>query len=113
MYYQALLARYKECTDENGDHIWRLAREVLDGFRDYMFEHYSRDDLLDRANRLGYVGTVAEKMEQLAELDHDNLAINGEVAEKTTAKDDYTEEAIENRAFETEHYYIINPFVYG
>lgn len=113
-YYKSLLARYKECLDEKtGEHIWGLDREVLDGFRDYMFETNTKDTLLARANRLKYTGTDDEKLEQLARLDHDNLAINGEIALKATAKEQYNECALEEAEFTTPNYYVINPYIYG
>lgn len=88
IYQKALFDRYKECQNEQGEHIWGLDYEVLDAFADYMATHYG-ESILAIANAEGYTGTDAEKLQALASQNHDNVAINGEFIDLVDESDEF------------------------
>lgn len=88
IYQKALFDRYNECKNEQGEHIWGLDYEILDAFADYMACHYE-NSILAIANAEHYVGTRAEKLQELARQHHDNLAINGEFIDLVNEPDEF------------------------
>ena len=107
-YENGMRERYDELIQEDGSHLWGLDREVMDGVLAYIEKHSTAYDLLVRSEKYG--NEPNERVRELARLDHDNLAINGELCERCEARQKYSKPSkeLEKEAlFSTDNYIVL------